>query len=137
MDKRGRDTCSCERKGRCCVMTQRQIDAALKTLPHRCDIPYHQWKKEQKTLCEELNCREMINSCLCYDGIEEFWKEHEWRTGKHKSYAGPYIEALGIDRVRELVAEQEADFAKARVERDVYEDSEGLTYNSIIWADEM
>ena len=57
-------------------------------------------------------------------------------SGKERSYADPYIKKLGIKRVRELVAEQEADFAKAKVLRNVFTDSEGVAYNSVQWADD-
>ena len=115
-------------------MTQREIDAAKKTLPSR--FEWKNWTEDQKQLDRELSCRDMINSCLVYDGIAGFWKEYEWRSGKDKSYAAPYIRELGLSRVQELVAEQEADFAKAKVFRDVFTDSEGVTYNSVRWGDE-
>lgn len=114
-------------------MTQKEINAVKKTLPSR--FEYRTWTEEQKRLDWELSCRDMINSCLVYSGIRAFWERCEWRTGD-KSYADPYVRALGRKRVEELVAEQEADFAKAKVFRDVYTDSEGVSYNSIRWGDE-
>ncbi len=115
-------------------MTQKQIDAAKKTLPRRYD--YKSWTDEQKRLDDELDCREMINSCLAYGWITDFWYEREDFIGRH-SYADPYIRSLGIARVRQLAAEQEADFAKARVIHGCYTDSEDCSYNSVVWADEM
>ena len=115
-------------------MTQRQIDAAKKTLPSR--FAYQTWTDEQKRLDKELSCRDMINSCLTYGGIRGFWQECGWRVGD-KSYAAPHIRALGLARVHELVAEQEADFAKARVVPCTFTDSEGVTYNSVLWGDEQ
>lgn len=82
----------------------------------------------------ERFCREMVNSCLIYGNIKDFWAVCEWRFGD-KSYADPYVRNLGIERVREIVAEQEEAFAKARVIRDVYTDSEGVSYNTVIWND--
>lgn len=114
-------------------MTQREIDAAKRTLPSR--FEWKDWTDEQKRLDEELSCREMINSCLTYGGIRGFWEECEWRWGD-KSYAAPHVRALGLERVEQLVAEQEADFAKAVVSYDVFTDSEGITYNSVRWGDE-
>ena len=116
-------------------MTQREIDAAKATLPRLCSIPWKDWTDEQRRLYEELSCREMINSCLVYEGIDGFWRECEWRFGD-KSYAASHVRVLGLERVKELVAEQEADFAKAKVARDVFTDSEGVTYNSVRWGDE-
>lgn len=54
-------------------MTQREIDAAKATLPRPCSIPWKDWTDEQRMLYEELSCREMINSCLVYEGIDGFW----------------------------------------------------------------
>lgn len=116
-------------------MTQREIDAAKATLPSRSKIKWQEWSNEQRTLHEELSCREMINSCLTYEGIDAFWRVCEWRWGD-KSYADPYIRTLGLDRVKEIAAEQEKDFRKAKVILDVYIDSEGCAYNSVIWGDE-
>lgn len=118
------------------VMTGREIEGVRRTLPSRIEIPWKQWTPEQQRLDKEISCREMINSCLAYGGIDGFWEECEWRTGD-KSYAAPHIRALGIDRVRELVSEQTRDFEHATILRDVYTDSEGVTYNSIIWGDEV
>ena len=91
-------------------MTQRQMDEAKMSLPSR--MEYRNWTDEQKRLDEELSCRSMINSCLCYGGISGFWAESKWRFGPDKSYAAPHVRKLGLDRVKELVAEQEADFSR-------------------------
>lgn len=117
-------------------MTERQMEAAKRSLPRYCDKPYNKWTDEEKRLSAELSCRSMINSCLAYGGIQGFWQEHSWRVGD-KSYAAPHIRSLGRKRVEELVAEQEADFAKAILLRNVFTDNEGVTYNSIVWADEQ
>jgi len=114
-------------------MTQKEIDAAKKMLPRLFD--YQSWTPQQKILNDELDCREMINSCLCYGAIKDFWRVFDDFFGRH-SYADPFIKALGRERVEELVAEQESDFAKAQVSSCVYTDSEGLIYNSIQWADD-
>lgn len=116
-------------------MTQKQIDAARKTLPGYMELPWKDWTPEQKRLDQELDCREMINSCLTYGGIDGFWQECEWREGD-KSYAARFIRELGRKRVEELAEEQQADFSKARIFHGVYEDSEGCSYNGVVWHDE-
>lgn len=90
----------------------------------------------------ELLVREMINCNLCYG--EDYFKPIErWIFKKQaygiKSYAEEDAETIvgGMTRVRELFEEQKADFDKARVERNVYTDSDGLSYSSIVWADEV
>lgn len=114
-------------------MTDRQIEAARRSLPGGKKWAF--WTPEEKKLYEELSCRDMINSCLCYGGISGFWSEHSW-CRPDQTYADKYVRSLGLERVKQIVAEQEADFAKATVIRDSYTDSEGCTYNSIIWGDE-
>ena len=117
-------------------MTRKQIESARRSLPIISIVPKSSWTEEQKRLDEELDCMEMIISCLAYGGIADFWRECEWRFGE-KSYAEPYIKSLGLQRVKEIVAEQEKDFSKAVVSRGIFTDSDGCTYNTVRWADEL
>lgn len=82
--------------------------------------------EEQRRLHRELDCREMINSCLCYghDFIES-------------NYSKAYIEDLGKARVIELYNEQKEDFSKSQVIHNTFEDGEGNSYNTIRWYDEV
>ena len=82
---------------------------------------------EQKQLDRELWCREMINSILIYHGKDNIMNSEYLKT---------YIEELGIETVEKLVREQVEDFKQAIVLTDVSKDYEGVSYNSIIWADE-
>jgi hypothetical protein len=108
-------------------MTDKQIKAAKATLP--------QWKNgqaptltpEQNQLNKELQCRDMINSVLCYKGKENIM---------NNEYINDYIDDLGHDIVQRLCDEQIADFENATVKENVHTDSEGISYNSIIWADD-
>lgn len=120
-------------------MTQKQIDAARATLPSLCSVPWQNWTLEQKTLSVELDCRNMINSCLVYEGIKHgialFYEEHP--SGFFtESYAKRYICIIGADRVKELVDEQVKDFENATVFPNVSVDSENVVYNSVKWGDE-
>lgn len=120
-------------------MTDKQIRKARESLPSICRIPYNEWTDEQKQLDKELSCREMINSCLAYGGLWEFWRRYDsigvpWK--RNQGYADKFVEELGINRVRELEREQEDDFSRARLVRNVHTDSEGVSYNAIIWADD-
>lgn len=83
---------------------------------------------EQERIDRELWCREMINSILIYYGKNNIMNDR---------YLKDYIEELGIETVKRLVNEQIEDFEKATVLVDVHTDYEGLSYNSIIWADEV
>ena len=111
-------------------MTQKEIDAVRATLPSIM-MPR---TPEQQRLIDELDCRDMINSCLIYGQGYDFYNT---RTGNFGQYAMRYIKYLGVETVKRLWDEQCADFAKAIVRRNVYQDSEGCTYNSCIWADEQ
>ena len=43
---------------------------------------------------------------------------------------------INKERVKQLYEEQKFDISQATIHRGVHTDSEGLTYNSITWADE-
>ena len=109
-------------------MTEKEIKAMEKTLP--------KWKNgkppvltiEQEMISESLSCRSMINSVLCYHGTKDIMKN---------PYLNKYFETLGTITVAKLVNEQIQDFSKAKVLKNVYTDSEGCSYNSIVWADEQ
>lgn len=107
-------------------MTGKQIEKIRNEIPRFENGVPCKLTPEQKLLHRELDCREMINSCLIYGS--SFLKTR---------YSEPYIEELGKKRVLELYNEQKSDFDKAIVFHNVYEDSEGCTYNSIKWEDEI
>lgn len=138
-------------------MTRKELELAKQNLNARIReaIGYHEpaWAKyftdhnrlEELKVFEneanELSTREIINSCLCY-GDDYFKPFRRWLYKEQgygiKSYAEEAAEKIvgGMTRVEELFAEQKADFEKATVRQNVYTDGEGLSYNSIVWADE-
>ena len=106
-------------------MTEKEIKKIRNNNPR-----FENWKvckltDEQEKIHKELDCREMINSCLCYGT--------DFLNSKYKN---EYIKELGEDRVIELYNEQKADFDKAIVYHNVYVDGEDVSYNSIKWNDE-
>ena len=107
-------------------MTRKEIKKRRKEVPRFENGKPRNLTPEQQRLHRELDCREMINSCLCYgDNFIE------------SRYSENYIKELGKERVLELYNEQKSDFDKAIVFHNVYEDSEGCSYNSIKWEDEI
>lgn len=108
-------------------MTDKQIKAAKATLPQWVNGKAPILTPEQNQLRRELQCRDMINSILCYKGKENLM---------NNEYIDDYINDLGYDIVKCLCDEQIADFEKAIVKENVHTDSEGISYNSIIWADD-
>lgn len=109
-------------------MTDREIKNARKVLPLITQVPMAEWTKEYKQLYSELSCRDMINSILCYNGPAGL---------KGNRYLQSYIDELGEAIVSKLCEEQIKDFRMAVVLKNVHIDNEGVSYNSVIWADEM
>ena len=110
------------------TMTDKEMKKLKDTLPKWENGKPPVLTKEQKLLDRKLWCVEMINSILTYNGKENIMSNE---------YLKSYIEELGIETIEELVSEQIKDFEKAIVLENVHIDCEGLSYNSIIWADEM
>ncbi len=102
-------------------MTNKQIKELMNTLPSVTCVSYDSWSEEEKQLDKELSCRKMINSCLCYE--TDFL---------NSEYCKDYIKELGMKRVKELYNEQLEHFNNCILLYNVYEDSEGVTYNSVI-----
>ena len=94
---------------------------------------------EDKQTFKELDCIEMINSCLAY-GSDPYTIHDKWWYGHgycKRSYMSDYEDELGVERVKELVDQQREEFSHAIIKRGTYTDSEGCTYNSVIYADEI
>lgn len=94
---------------------------------------------------KELRCLKMINSKLAYDeefrvskmGVLTYTPEDVLQKdlkGYH-SYLQDYVNELGEARVLELIQEQMDSIEDIKV--CVFTDSEGLTYNSIIYKKEI
>ena len=108
-------------------MTRKQINQLRNTLPkYKNGIPPTLTLK-QRQLEKELNCRDMINSILCYEGADNII---------NNKYLRGYISEIGLYAVQQLCAEQIADFKNATVEKNVHIDTEGVFYHTIVWADE-
>lgn len=103
-------------------MNSKEIKELKRSLPNRTEVSYAEWSEEQKRLDKELSCREMIMSCLIYG--DNIYKSR---------YIMDYTDELGDQRVLELCKEQEKYFnEKCEVLHNVYTDSEGLSYNSLV-----
>lgn len=117
-------------------MTGKEIEKAKKDL--------HVWEngkcrkltKEEEKLDEELSCRDMIDSIICYgiQGRSAYQILFDEENGYH-NYLARYTNILGRDRVLELIAEQLNDIVY--IKENVYTDCEGLSYNSVVYRDEI
>lgn len=91
---------------------------------------------EQKRQYEKLLCVGMINSVIAYDWYEgQTAKELlDWELNdRYHSYLKEYVDIFGYDEVLSLVQDQLDDIQF--IERDVFTDGEGVSYNSITWKD--
>lgn len=91
---------------------------------------------EQRREYEKLLCVSMINSVIAYDWYEgQTAKELlDWELNdRYHSYLEEYVNKFGYDEVLALVQDQLNDIKF--VERDVFTDGEGVSYNSITWKD--
>ena len=94
---------------------------------------FYKGSNGEEKLLTELECIRMINSIIAYGNFifepEYLNKDAEQVLSDH--YLQKYTESLGAERVLELIKGQFR--AIASVDYEVYTDSEGLSYNSIIW----
>lgn len=95
--------------------------------------------KEDEITFEELECRDMINSILIYG--DNICEENSY---SFKEYLLPYTQnvkwhkgLITLERLRELIKEQQDSVSKAHINVGCHIDCEGLSYNSITWEDEM
>lgn len=107
-------------------MTRKEIEKAINELPIK-------KTKQQEEIYKTLFCRKMINSIMIYDGIKALKDENN----TFNKYLLSYVDTLGEEKVNQLIKEQIEDFEKAVVKYNTFTDSEGVTYNTCIWADEQ
>lgn len=74
---------------------------------------------------EIANLISMIESCFTYGGIEE-------NSYNYKRYILPYAEILGKKTFNKIYKQQEERLQGYKVISNVYTDSEGCTYNSLV-----
>ena len=116
-------------------MTDKQMGLIRKQLPARTQVPWKDWTEEQKKIDRELSCIEMINSILAYGGLgfdaETIMKQEE---KSYHNYLDDYVEAFGREKIIELIQEQINSIE--RIAYNIHTDSEGCSYNAIIWKEE-
>ena len=124
-------------------MTYKQLELAEQQLRDEMNANGYGWidgkyikpPKQYELRSKELDCIGMINSILAYQGRGMTDGEEVMQSEEHRyhNYLADYVKLLGRDRVVELIQAQINDIKF--VARNVYTDSEGCTYNSIIWRD--
>jgi hypothetical protein len=88
-----------------------------------------QFMKSELLELEELSCRKMINSCLIYNQLYDFYDE---RNDKFVRYGKDYEDHLGYELTLKLLRAQQERFKHAVVGY-AGEDSEGCSYNYCKW----
>lgn len=125
-------------------MTDKQLELAKQQLREEMNSKGYGWidgkhikpSPELYLRDRELWCIEMINSILAYQGrgMEDAEAVMQSEERRYHNYLAYYVQLLGRDRVVELIQAQIDDIKF--VAQNVGTDSEGCTYNSIIWRDE-
>ena len=80
-----------------------------------------------------LDCIEMIHSILTYAPDNNRTLEYVLDN----KYMQKYIEKLGEDKVREIANQEVEEYKNATINSNVYTDSEGVTYNSVTFKDDI
>lgn len=80
---------------------------------------------------DKLSCIDMINSIICYNECNTP-EDVVFRYSGH--YLDKYIKAFGLNNVLDMAAEQLNDIVA--VIRNAFTDSEGCTYNSLVFKDD-
>lgn len=121
-------------------MTDKQLELAKKQLREEMNANGYGWingnyiKPPQKFFLRdrEIWCIEMINSILAYNWYGKTAEEiMQMEEQSYHNYLADYVELLGRDRVVTLIQGQIDSIDS--VQRSVYTDGEGVTYNSIVW----
>ena len=124
-------------------MTEKQINELRASLPKWENGNPPTLTLEQQIISEELDIREFMLSCLVYH--QDYFTEiqQSWYVDNRRSddFDWDRLERLGVkngrQRVQELWDEMKKDFAEhATILNNVGTDSEGVSYNSVIWDDE-
>lgn len=101
------------------------------------DGKYTKPPKEYALREEELSCISMINSILAYNwtigckGAEAVMQHEE---NRYHNYLADYVKLLGRKKVVELIQGQIDSIDS--INHNVGTDSEGVTYNAIVWKGE-
>lgn len=80
---------------------------------------------------DKLSCISMINSIICYN---ECNTPEDVVFRYSRSYLDKYIRQFGLSAVLDMAAEQLSDIVA--VEQNVFTDSEGCSYNSLVFRDD-
>lgn len=121
-------------------MTDKQFEQEKKVLREEMNSQGFGWingkyiqpPTEYRMMEERLSCISMINSILAYNWFGESAEDimtHE--ENSYHNYLAEYVKLFGRANVVALIQEQMNSIKE--IKSNVHTDSEGLSYNSIIW----
>ena len=125
-------------------MTDKQLNQAKQQLRDEMHAKGYGWingnyihpSKRYKIREEELSCIDMINSILAYQGagMTDAEAVMQMEENAYHNYLAKYVELFGREQVVALIQGQidSIDY----VQHNVHTDSEGCSYNSIVWKEE-
>ena len=82
--------------------------------------------KISKAINSELSLKGMLISCFAYGGISKDSYHFE-------KYILPYQKQMSLKTFEDVYNEMEKSFEKTEIQHGVYTDSEGCSYNEIIY----
>lgn len=122
-------------------MTDKQLNQAKQQLRDEMHAKGYGWingnyicpAKRYKIREEELSCIDMINSILAYQGagMTDAEEVMQMEERNYYNYLAKYVEMFGREKVVALIQGQIDDIDY--VQHNVHTDSEGCSYNSIVW----
>lgn len=125
-------------------MTEKQLDQKRQELRDELKAKGYGWingeyikpPKEYELRDRELWCIDMIHSILAYNWSKGQTAEQVMQMEErgYKNYLEDYVKLFGREHVVNLIEDQINDID--HIERCVFTDGEGVTYNSIIWKEE-
>ena len=83
----------------------------------------------ERIACEAIDCRQMAISCIVYRTDYNFVEKGELRK-----YGVRYGESLGKELAIRLFNNQKELISRSKIKTNVFEDGEGVSYNSVDWA---
>lgn len=111
-----------------------EVNTMLEDALHAKYGPYYLYGGDKRTdkeriACEAINCRQMAISCIVYGMDYNFIK-----NGELVKYGAKYEQSLGKELAIRLFNNQKQLISRSKIKTNVFEDGEGVSYNSIDWA---
>ena len=93
----------------------------------------------EEMLNKFLEKREIINTIEMIHSILTYTSEANWNVDyvMNNKYMQRHIKELGEEKVKELAEQEIEEYKQATINKDVYTDSEDISYNSVTFKDDV